>query len=161
MNFQRCYINLVCMKDDQKLKDIFEICGQIYCNLKYKSKFDYQVLQFDIRNDFDYKCNGEINSTFSLIDVNSQMKRICLTAKLENLTYNIYHAFGHFLQQKTLTKQELDNIYQEYLEKSDIFNLPNDYSIIENECVPQLTAHYFCNQLNEQAKKFVQDKILK
>ena len=161
MNLQRCYINLVCMHDDKKLKDIFEICGEIYSKLKYKSNFDYQVLELDIRDDFTYKCNGKIHGAFTVINENPSMKIICLTAKMENLTYNIYHAFGHFLQNEILTKQETQNIYQQYLEKSDIFNLPHDYSIIEDECIPQLVAHYFCEELNTQAKKFVQQKILK
>ena len=158
--FQRCYINLVCMKQNKDLKDIFEICGSIFEKLRYYN-FNYQILQFDIRDNFDYKCDGLINGICSVLVQNENMKTICITVKKKNLSYNIYHAFGHFIQKYGLNEYQIQKIYQQYLQKSDILNLPHDYSIIKNECIPQLIAHYFLDQLNDQAKKFVQENILK
>lgn len=159
-NFERCYINLTCLDKNQNLKDIFEISGQVFQKLKYYN-FGFHILQLDIREKFDWKCDGQIKGTATVNISNQYLKLLVLTVDKKNLSYNIYHSYGHFLQKYIFDEQKIQNIYQEYLEKSDVFDLPNDYSIIKDECVPQLIAHYFLNQLNEQAKKFVQEKILK
>ena len=159
-NFERFYINLTCLDKNQNLKDIFEISGQVFQKLKCYN-FGFHVLQLDIRNNFDWKCDGQIKGTATINASNQHLKQLTLTVDKKNLSYNIYHSYGHFLQKYVFDKQKIQNIYQEYLEKSDVFDLPNDYSIIENECIPQLIAHYFLDQLNSQAKTFVQEKILK
>ena len=160
MSFERYYINLTCLKDQDCFKDVFEICSEIFSKLN-KYNFGYHVLQFDIRDGFDYKCNGQIKGAIYVNQSNQHLKLVDLIVNKKNISYNIYHAFGHFLQNYLLNEEKIETIYQQYLEKSDVFSLPNDYSIIKGECVPQLIAHYFLNQLNEQAKKFVQEKILK
>lgn len=160
MSFQRYYINLTCLKDKKHLQDIVEICGEIFAKLD-NYNFNYHVLQFDIRDNFDWKCDGQIKNSVYVDQSNKDLKLVDLIVDKKNITYNIYHAFGHFLQKNVFDEQKIENVYQEYLEQSDIFDLPNDYSIVKDECIPQLIAHYFCEQLNEQAKKFVQEKILK
>lgn len=158
--FERCYVNLTCMNQDSYLKDIFEISGQVFCKLKYFN-FGYHVLELDIRDEFDYKCVGQIKGFPTQFSKNEYLKTIVLTVKKKNLAYNIYHTYGHFLQKYIFTEEKVQNVYQEYLQNSDVFNLPNDYSTIQSECIPQLIAHYFLDQLNTYAKKFVQEKILK
>ena len=158
--FERCYVNLTCFNNDEYLKDVFEICGQTFSKLKYFN-FGYHVLQIDVRDEFDFKCIGQINGSCWVADNNKYLKIVGITVKKKNLAYNIYHTFGHFLQKYIFNEQKNQRIYQQYLENSDIFSLPNDYSVIKEQCIPQLMAHYFCNQLNGQTKKFVQKNILK
>lgn len=159
-NFERLYINLTCLNKDKNLKDVFEICGQIFQNLKCYN-FGFHILQLDIRDHFDWKCDGLVQGTACINDSNKHLKTVSLIVDKKDLSYNIYHSYGHFLQKHIFDKQKIEQIYQNYLENSDVFNLPHDYSIVQTECIPQLVAHYFLNQLNEEAKKFVQENVLK
>ena len=75
--------------------------------------------------------------------------------------FDFYHQFGHYYADKEFSNLQLKQIFN-FVKESTIFNFKDDYyKTNQNQCFAQLIAHYYTNQLNSQAKKFVQEKILK
>ena len=75
--------------------------------------------------------------------------------------FDFYHQFGHYYADKKFSSVQLKQIFN-FVKNSTIFDFKdNYYKTNQNECFAQLIAHYYTNELNEQAKKFVQEKILK
>lgn len=158
--FQRIYIDLTCMQQDNDLKDIFKICSQVFNKLK-NYNYGFHVIQLSVRDNFDFECDGQAKGFVDINVSNKYLKVVNLIVDKNNLSYNIYHSYGHFLQKYIFDEQKIQEFYKQYLQKLDVFNLHNYDSISKNECIPQLVALYFLNKLNKYDKKIIQEKIFK
>ena len=77
-----------------------------------------------------------------------------------NPFFDLFHQLGHYIAQNLFTNKDLKQIFN-YVKYSQIFNFKDDYyKTNQYECFSELIAHYYNDQFNNQAKKFVQEKIL-
>ncbi len=79
-----------------------------------------------------------------------------------DVLFTLFHELGHIYQEKYLTKDEIEKIYDHVLTHNDTINCTyGDLFLQENDCIPEFFANYYTNELNKESKKFVEDYILK
>ena len=78
-----------------------------------------------------------------------------------NMLYNIFHELGHIYQDKYLTTEQLQAVYDFVTQHQYQIDSYDDYFLNYDQCVPQLFAMYYDNQLNDELNDFVESNILK
>ena len=78
-----------------------------------------------------------------------------------NMLYDFLHELGHIYQDKYLTFDQLQDIYDFITQHQYQIDSNDDYFLNYDQCVPQLFALYYDDQLSEKINKFIEDKILK
>ena len=149
-------IDITIEKDFERVNDIKKAIDKI-SKIKYKDLFDGLLINFKSkiteRDDHDIGGNRVSNQYGykNVINIEDFL-----------IEESIFHELGHIYQEKYLTKDEIEKIYDCVLEKSSTIFCPkrNNYLDIQ-ECVPEFFANYYTNELNEESKKFVEQYILK
>ena len=147
-------IDITVEKGFERVNDIKKAIDKI-SKIKYKDLFDGLLINFKSkiteRDDHDIGGNRVSNQYGykNVINIEDFL-----------IEESIFHELGHIYQEKYLTKDEIEKIYNTMLQKN-VCCFSRDIYLQINNMVPEFFANYYTNELNKESKKFVEDYILK
>lgn len=151
-----CYKNIyVSVEKNFKNKDKVKNIIDGILKLKYKDLFDNLLITF--KGKITEPNDKELGS--SRVSNQYNYNNIINVGNTKT-TFNIFHELGHIYQEKYLTKDEIEKIYNTMLQKN-VCCFSRDIYLQINNMVPEFFANYYTNELNEESKKFVEQYILK